>query len=205
MKDPAVLSGIYKIQSICKPERIYIGSAQNIKGRWQLHISELRRNRHGNGRLQNHYNKYGASDLHFSVICKCSIEKLIIMEQKYIDETKPYFNILKNAYSLLNFKHSEETKEYLRNINLGHKMTQEQNEKNRLARLGKPVWSKGVKFTIEHRNRIAEARKRKVINIINNEIFNSISDAANYLGIKYQTLYAKLSNRNINNTTLKFI
>ena len=83
-------------------------------------------------------------------------------------------------------------------------MTPEQNENNRLARLGKPVWSKGVKFTIEHRNHIAEARKRKVINTSTNEVFNSIGDASNYLGIKYQTLYAQLSGHNINKTTLKF-
>jgi len=30
MKDPAVLSGIYMIQSIIHPNRCYIGSVQNI-------------------------------------------------------------------------------------------------------------------------------------------------------------------------------
>jgi group I intron endonuclease len=204
MKDPAVLSGIYKIQSVVHPDRCYIGSAQNIKGRWLLHISELRRNKHGNNRLQNHFNKHGESDLQFSLIVGCDKENLISYEQFYIDSLDPYFNILKIAGSALNFKHSEETIKYLRQIHLGHKMTPEQNENNRLARLGKPVWSKGVKFTIEHRNHIAEARKRKVINTSTNEVFNSIGDASNYLGIKYQTLYAQLSGHNINKTTLKF-
>jgi group I intron endonuclease len=205
MKYPTVLSGIYKIQSRIHLDRFYIGSAQNIKVRWLLHISELRRNKHKNNKLQNHFNKYGESDLIFSLIVGCSKENLIAYEQFYIDVLNPYFNILKNAYSVLGYKHSEETKEYLRKINLGHKMTLEQNKKNRLARLGKPVWSKGIKFTELHRKHIAEVRQRKVIDISNNKIFNSIGDAANYSGIKYQTFYAQLSGHNINKTTFKFL
>lgn len=205
MKDPAVLSGIYKIQSIIHSDRCYIGSAQNIKGRWLLHISELRRNKHKNNRLQNHYNKYGESDLIFSIIIGCSKENLIAYEQFYIDALNPYFNILKNAYSALGYKHSKETKEFLRRINLGRKMTPEQIKNNRLARIGKPVWSKGVRFSESHRRNIAEAKKRKVINITTDEIFNSIGDAADYLGIKYQTFYAQLSGHILNKTTFKFL
>lgn len=205
MKDPAAISGIYKIQSIVHSDRCYVGSAQNIRGRWLLHISELKRNKHGNKRLQNHFNKYGESDLVFLIIVGCSKDNLIAFEQFYIDALNPYFNILKNAYSVLGYKHSEETKKYLRQINLGHKMTSEQNEKNRLARLGKPVFPKGTKFSESHRKNIAEARKKKVMNIITKEIFNSIGDAANYIGIKYQTFYAQLSGRNINKTNFKFL
>jgi group I intron endonuclease len=205
MENSVILSGIYKIQSTIYPERCYIGSAQNIKGRWKLHISELRRNKHRNGRLQNHFNKYGELDLQFSIIVSCDKENLIGYEQFYIDCLNPYFNILKIAGSALGFKHSEETKQYLRKINLGHKMTCEQNEKNRIARLGKPGYTKGRKLTKEHRERIAESKRKKIINISTNEIFNSIDDAASYLGIKYVTLYAQLSGRNTNKTSLKFI
>jgi predicted DNA-binding protein (MmcQ/YjbR family) len=55
--------GIYKIQSVIKPERIYIGSAKNIRIRWNIHTSNLKLNRHENKKLQNHYNKYGVNDL----------------------------------------------------------------------------------------------------------------------------------------------
>jgi group I intron endonuclease len=204
MKDPAVLSGIYKIQSNVHSDRCYIGSAQNIKGRWQLHISELRRNKHKNGRLQNHFNKYGESDLQFSLVVGCDKENLISYEQFYIDSLGPYFNILKIAGSALNFKHSEETIKHLRQIHLGHKMTPEQNENNRLARLGKPVYPKGTKFSELHKKHIAEAKMRKVKDFSTDVIFNSIGEAANFLDIKYQTLYAQLSGHNINKTTLKF-
>ena len=56
-----IISGIYKIQSIIKPERCYIGSAVNIQKRWRDHKRELRNNKHSNKKLQNHCNKYGES------------------------------------------------------------------------------------------------------------------------------------------------
>ena len=40
------ITGIYKIESKLKPERIYIGSAVNISKRWLLHLSRLRRDKH---------------------------------------------------------------------------------------------------------------------------------------------------------------
>jgi hypothetical protein len=52
------ISGIYKIQSIINPERVYIGSAISIRNRWCTHKSELKGNKHHSPKLQNHYNKY---------------------------------------------------------------------------------------------------------------------------------------------------
>jgi GIY-YIG catalytic domain. len=61
-------SGIYKIESKLKPERIYIGSAINIGQRWRVHLSDLRKQKHHSKKLQNHYNKYGEVDLSFSIL-----------------------------------------------------------------------------------------------------------------------------------------
>jgi hypothetical protein len=36
------ITGIYKIQSIIKPERIYIGSAVYVDKRWKEHLNDLR-------------------------------------------------------------------------------------------------------------------------------------------------------------------
>ena len=52
-------SGIYKIQSKCKPDRIYIGSAINIEGRKRAHFSRLKHGYHHSIKLQRHYDKYG--------------------------------------------------------------------------------------------------------------------------------------------------
>jgi len=104
------ISGIYKIQSQIKPDRVYIGSAIDIKDRWWNHIGKLKNNKHGNAKLQNHFNKYGENDLIFIIIEPCFSQFLIIREQFYINTTNPYFNICKIAGSCLGRKHSEESK-----------------------------------------------------------------------------------------------
>jgi hypothetical protein len=41
----AGLGGIYKIYSLIKPERCYIGSSVNISKRWAQHLSKLQNNK----------------------------------------------------------------------------------------------------------------------------------------------------------------
>lgn len=91
--------GIYKISSLIKPNRIYIGSALNIKRRWNKHKSDLKNNKHHSIKLQRHYNKYGIDDLIFEIIEECVIDCLIDWEQHYIDKTHTYFNTCKIAGS----------------------------------------------------------------------------------------------------------
>src|SRR4030042_5011373 len=119
------ISGIYKIQSIRKKNRIYIGSAKNIHVRWGLHLSYLRRNKHHSIKLQNYYNKYGESDLLFNILLGCDEALLIVNEQFFIDSYKQYFNIKPNAGSNLGFKHSEESKNKTRQSLLGKKYSEE--------------------------------------------------------------------------------
>jgi len=113
------LSGIYKIQSRIKTERIYIGSAVNIQKRWSYHKEDLRKNKHTNKRLQNHFNKYSESDLQFSILLGCEKEELLKHEQFFIDSLNPYFNICKTAGNKLGVKASIETIEKLRISHLG--------------------------------------------------------------------------------------
>ena len=40
--------GVYKIESLIKPKRCYIGSSIDINKRWLSHLGDLRRNKHGN-------------------------------------------------------------------------------------------------------------------------------------------------------------
>ena len=123
--------GIYKISSLLRPNQIYIGSSSNIKGRFYYHLGCLKRNKHPNKRLQNHYNKYGKGDLCFEVIVECNKENLITYEQFYIDSLTPYFNIRKIAESNLGIRLSEETKLKMSNRMKGNKY-----------RTGKESWSK---------------------------------------------------------------
>lgn len=112
------MSGVYKIQSVIKSSRFYIGSSVNITRRWKHHISRLKLNKHENNKLQRHFNKYGESDLQFSILIECDRKDLIRNEQYFIDKLNPYFNILKIAYSALGFKHSKKTIEKQKKIKI---------------------------------------------------------------------------------------
>ena len=95
------IPGIYKIQSITFPDRIYIGSAIDMDRRWTYHKTRLNKGVHENSKLQNHVSKYGINDLVHSVLHVCADEELIIAEQFFIDSYNPYFNICKIAWSTL--------------------------------------------------------------------------------------------------------
>jgi len=125
------ISGIYKIQSIVKPERIYIGSAVNINRRWRNHLTRLKNGTHCNQKIFNHVNKYGITDLSFSILLFCEINDLIKTEQFFIDSYNPYFNICKVAGSPLGRKQSKETKLRLSKIHKGKKLSPEHIEKLR--------------------------------------------------------------------------
>lgn len=164
------ISGIYKIQSIIKPERIYIGSAVKINERWWDHRKTLRKNKHHSPKLQRHYNKYGEEDLQFSIIEPCLPVFLTAREQYYIDSVNPFFNICKVAGSTLGIKYTDESKDKLRRLRIGktpwnkglhvgngwkgRKHSEETKQKIKQKKLGR-------KATEETRSKISEGHKGK--------------------------------------------
>lgn len=140
--------GVYQIELNGKK---YVGSTANsFKIRWRAHLNELRKNIHGNKHLQNAFNKYGEDKLKFCVLEIVEMpEKVIIVEQKYIDELKPEYNMLQVAGSSLGRKPSEETK--LR-ISQSHK-------KFYLAGGRSPLY--GIKKSEEHKRNLSRAKKGK--------------------------------------------
>ncbi len=174
------MSGIYKIQSVISPERCYVGSAVHIRNRWTNHLKGLRNNKHGNGRLQNHYNKYGKDDLVFIILEPCFPEFLLIREQYYIDTLKPFFNICKNAGNVLGLKRTPESRkkqsELYRGENsamFGKRHTPESIKLMSEGHKGHKSWNKGKKGVSEttsekmrkaweHREPISEETREKM-------------------------------------------
>lgn len=105
-------SGIYAITNTVTGKK-YIGSAKNIKARWGKHLNELRRGAHHSQRLQNAWNKYGASAFVFSVVEYVDCLGLLIeKEQAHIDaavSVSTGYNICPKAGSRLGTKHSAES------------------------------------------------------------------------------------------------
>lgn len=188
------ISGIYKIQSILKPERIYIGSAIRIDFRWNLHLHKLRNNKHHSKKLQRHYNKYGESDLCISVLFRCEKCDLIKKEQYYIDLYNPYFNNAKIAGSCRGTKRtdecrlrisqriiSSETRQKMSISHKGKKMSLESRIKMARSKKGNTAWlgkkhseetkmklrekQKGIKPSDEAKRKNSEAHKGKIVSL----------------------------------------
>ena len=91
-------SGIYAIKNILN-NKMYIGSTSSFKRRWRRHRQALRGNYHHSPHLQRSYNKLGESKFVFIVLEECENirDTLILLEQKYMDELHPEYNVRKTA------------------------------------------------------------------------------------------------------------
>jgi group I intron endonuclease len=154
------ISSIYKIQSTCNPDKIYIGSAISIINRWYRHRFDLKHNKHGNSKLQNYYNKYGLEDLRFEILMECEKDKLIIKEQCYINIFQPYFNICKIAGSNSGVSFTEEHKRKIRESNLGKKRSEETKINIGLSSIGRIPWNKNKKHSLESILKMSISHKR---------------------------------------------
>lgn len=88
----------------------YIGSSFNIYRRWQYHKKDLKEQKHCNYRLQEDYNLTGIEAFQFRTIHrifkKITLEKLLELEQKYINKA------LKNNIILYNIELKTDPKFY---------------------------------------------------------------------------------------------
>jgi len=144
-------SGIYIIQSISKPERIYVGSTVYLDRRKSCHFHSLRKKTHDNPKLLNHAIKYGIKDLSFTVIEQfkfISKEHLLAREQFFIDTLKPWFNITKTAGSSLGVKHTKESRK---------KMSESAKKKPKISEETRQKMSKS-----QSRRKMPEEVKRKL-------------------------------------------
>jgi group I intron endonuclease len=153
-------SGIYKIQSIIKPERYYIGSAIHIPKRWCEHKCLLKNNKHHSPMLQKHYNKYGLSDLIFIIIEPCLPEFLTIREDAYIKPIKPYFNVCDNAGNTLGFKYSKEQIDKIKESRKDYRPSKETKAKISESLIGNKR-SLGYKQSDETKKKISDRTRGK--------------------------------------------
>jgi group I intron endonuclease len=73
-------SGIYQIWI---GDYYYFGSTNDFEVRGKRHLSNLKKGKHQNPRMQNAYNKYQTFD--FEIILTCDVNALYANEQAYID------------------------------------------------------------------------------------------------------------------------
>lgn len=111
-------SGIYKITNLANG-KFYIGSASNLHKRKVSHFNALNGNYHKNVKLTRGFKKYGKDNFLFEVLIFCPTEYLIKLEQWFIDNMKPWYNISKIAGSSIGIKRTKKQIEAMSKIRKG--------------------------------------------------------------------------------------
>jgi len=102
--------------------KVYIGQTKYVKSnvRKNVHLFELRHNKHGNRHLQFAFNKYGEQALVFDIIRKVEDDKTTIYEQFYVNlyqsnDDKYGYNIRPAVDSNFGIKHGRQSKAVIDN------------------------------------------------------------------------------------------
>lgn len=195
-------AGVYLISNNVNG-KCYVGSTIHLDQRRREHFSKLANNKHINVHLQNAYNKYSREAFDFEVLETIDIDdnikdKLLKREQFWIDNLKPEYNILLVAGSNLGYHHTEETKKKISKSTTGVKKSEEHAKHIREGQSGRVL-------TEEHKAKLSEAaRHRKspsnhAIISIDGVIYNSLKEASEATGVKYNTIQKRLKNPNFSN------
>lgn len=160
-----IITGIYEIRNTVN-NNLYIGSASDIRKRWNSHKSYLNRNLHHSPHLQKAWNKYGKECFSFVVLEITNKNLLSEREQFYMDLLRPVYNVCKKAHSCLGLKPSDSAriKMHVAQLgnkkNLGKKRSQETKDKMSAAMTGKPK-------SPEHRIKLSLAKTGKKTGVSN--------------------------------------
>lgn len=87
---------IYKIYNVLQPEKFYIGSTENLQRRIRGHLNGIDRRKHYNKKLENSFYKYGKDNFKLQILQVCknvSKERLLEIEQYWLDLLRPYYNL----------------------------------------------------------------------------------------------------------------
>jgi group I intron endonuclease len=199
------LQGIYMIINLIT-EDYYIGSASTniLYARFTNHLIYLR----GSKILKLSVKKYGIKNFLFVVleifpypINQKNNKDLLLLEDKYLKTYLPNYNILTEAGSSFGYKHTEitrqkmkenfsnERREFIRNLNKGQKFTEETIEKIRKAALNKPAMSEETKLKCITNQRTVTLKDIKE-NLI--YTFPNIKIAAKCCNCSYKTIQRAL-------------
>ena len=109
--------GVYKVASKSNPNLFYIGSTTDLRKREGGMLRQLRVGISPYRRLQSHVNRFGITDLEFTVLKICDKDHLLSWEQYFISELNPTFNINRFASSTANSKSIEAMQNALTDMN----------------------------------------------------------------------------------------
>jgi hypothetical protein len=147
---------VYKITNLINND-FYIGSSCNLVKRYYTHLDHIRKNKSSCTRLIRAVNKYKEENFKFEILVECPKEYVLKLEQWFLNNLNPKYNICKVAGSSLGTKRTEETK-LKKSICQKEKWKNEEYRAQHLENLSKN-WRSGIS------HRMAKLTEEQVINI----------------------------------------
>ena len=122
------ICGIYCIENLVNSKK-YIGQSTDIIKRWYEHRRTLKLKQHDNIYLQRAWDKYGEDNFQFYIMTACEVEKLDELEIYFIDlfnttNNECGYNMTIGGDGTFGYKHTEETKRYISEIQTGRKLSE---------------------------------------------------------------------------------
>jgi len=114
IKDQKDKKGVYCLVNLTNGN-IYIGSSINLSVRMRnyLNTTFLKNRKNSNMPIIKSLLKYGHDNFAVLIVEYVDVKYLTSRETYYISHLLPHYNVLKQGYSLLGYKHTEDTKQIL--------------------------------------------------------------------------------------------
>lgn len=203
LKEQKNKSGIYCIINNINGHS-YIGSSIHLAARMKnyLNTAFLKSKQNANMPIIKALLKYGQSNFTLLILEYVESDMLTVIETYYITRVIPYYNVLKQGYSSLGYKHTEETKELL--SQLAKNRTHSQKTKGLIARAltgeNNPFYNKS--HSIESKVRMIEANSAYPVYVYNSfkelEVISpSVSTLANEINSNHLTIVSVIKEQSI--------
>nr|UYL26207.1 GIY-YIG endonuclease [Cordyceps militaris] len=182
----------------------YVGSSVHLAARMKNYLNKafLKNKQNSNMPITRALLKYGHSNFSLFILEFVDLNMLTIRETFYITSILPYYNVLKQGFSSLGYKHTEETKKLLSELAKDRKHSEV--TKGLIARAvtgeNNPFYSKN--HSIESKRRISEARSSYPVYIYNSYkellvIAPSILAIARLINTNHATIVSYIKNNAI--------
>ena len=202
-KDQKGKTGVYCLVNLINGH-IYIGSSVNLAVRMSnyLNTTYLKNRKNNNMPIIQALLKYGQENFAILIVEYVDIENLSVRETFYITHFLPYYNVLKQGYSSLGYKHTEATKKLLSELaqNKVHSEKTKSLISKALVGENNPFYNKS--HSMDAKLRMIEANSAYPVYIYNSfkkllVIFPSVKTLANLINSNHATIVSYIKNKTL--------
>lgn len=202
-KDQKGKTGVYCLVNLINGH-IYIGSSVNLAVRMSnyLNTTYLKNRKNNNMPIIQALLKYGQENFAILIVEYVDIENLSVRETFYITHFLPYYNVLKQGYSSLGYKHTEATKKLLSELaqNKVHSDKTKSLISKALVGENNPFYNKS--HSMDAKLRMIEANSAYPVYIYNSlnkllVIFPSVKTLAKLINSNHATIVSYIKNKTL--------